>query len=109
MIDLNTVISPGSGLQLTNALNINDRGEILAKSIPAGVTPVDDEDFGHVVLLVPCDEERGDCVNQLAGATSSISSFPRKGAEQQLTTRKAMRAWRERFTEWQTKSGPERQ
>ena len=33
MLDLNTLIAPGSGLQLTNAININDRGEILAKSI----------------------------------------------------------------------------
>jgi probable HAF family extracellular repeat protein len=54
MIDLNTVIPPGSGVQLTNALNINDRGEILAKSVPLGVTPVFDEDLGHLVLLVPC-------------------------------------------------------
>ena len=63
MLDLNTLIPPGSGLQLTNAININDRGEILAKSVPLGVTPVDDEDLGHIVLLVPCEEERGDCVN----------------------------------------------
>jgi probable HAF family extracellular repeat protein len=54
MLDLNTLIPPGSGLQLTNAININDRGEILAKSVPLGVTPIDDEDLGHVVLLIPC-------------------------------------------------------
>jgi hypothetical protein len=53
-LDLNTLIAPGSGLQLTNAININDRGEILAKSIPVGVAPVDDEDLGHLVLLIPC-------------------------------------------------------
>ena len=54
MLDLNTLIAPGSGVQLTNAININDRGEILAKSDPVGVTPIDDEDLGHLVLLVPC-------------------------------------------------------
>jgi probable HAF family extracellular repeat protein len=54
MLDLNTLIAPGSGVQLTNAININDRGEILAKSDPVGVTPIDDEDFGHLVLLIPC-------------------------------------------------------
>src|SRR5262249_20775959 len=69
MIDLNTVIPPGSGLQLTNAININDRGEIVAKSIPAGVAPIDDHDLGHMVLLVPCEEDRGDCVNVLASAS----------------------------------------
>ena len=53
MLDLNTLIAPGSGLQLTNAININDRGEILAKSIPVGVAPVDDHDLGHLVLLIP--------------------------------------------------------
>jgi probable HAF family extracellular repeat protein len=41
MLDLNTLIAPGSGLQLTNAFNINDRGEILAKSIPLDVGEVD--------------------------------------------------------------------
>jgi len=36
MQDLNTLIEPGSGWQLTNAFNINDRGEILAKAAPVG-------------------------------------------------------------------------
>jgi probable HAF family extracellular repeat protein len=54
MLDLNTLIAPGSGLQLTIAININDRGEILAKSIPVGATPVGGNDLGHLVLLIPC-------------------------------------------------------
>src|SRR6266481_3524774 len=54
MLDLNTLIPEDSGLQLTNAININDRGEILAKSVPVGVTPIDDEDLGHLILLIPC-------------------------------------------------------
>ena len=101
MIDLNTVIPSGSGLQLTNALNINDRGEILAKSIPAGVTPIDDEDLGHVVLLVPCEENRGDCVNILAsasGAEPAVSAPARTHVRQRRTIRDAMRAWHERST-----------
>ena len=100
MIDLNTVIPPGSGLQLTNALNINDRGEILAKSIPAGVTPIDDEDFGHVVLLVPCAEDRGDCVNILASASGrepAVPAFARTQVRQPRNMRDAMRTWRERL------------
>jgi probable HAF family extracellular repeat protein len=101
MIDLNTVIPPGSGLQLTNALNINDRGEILAKSIPAGVIPIEDENFGHVVLLVPCEESRGDCVNILApasGANPAVSAPARTHVRQRRTIRDAMRAWHERST-----------
>jgi probable HAF family extracellular repeat protein len=98
MLDLNALIPPGSGVQLTNAININDRGEILAKSDPIGVTPIDDEDLAHLVLLVPCDEGRGDCVNQLSADTFTIFPFPQAGVQQQLTARKALRAWRERFT-----------
>jgi probable HAF family extracellular repeat protein len=58
MLDLNRLIPAGSGLELTFALNINDRGEILAKSIPDGVNPHQDADlYGHLVLLVPCESE----------------------------------------------------
>ena len=72
MLDLNTLIPPGSGLQLTNAININDRGEILAKSDPLGITPIDDEDLGHLVLLVPCDEGHDDCVNVVTANTNLV-------------------------------------
>ncbi|HSY93623.1 MAG TPA: hypothetical protein VK812_19850 [Candidatus Binatus sp.] len=60
-VDLNTLIPPGLGIQLTNAFNINDRGEILAKAAPLGFTPNDDADLGHLVLLVPCGAREGDC------------------------------------------------
>jgi probable HAF family extracellular repeat protein len=61
MLDLNKLIAPGSGWQVTNAFNINDRGEILAKAAPLGFTPNDDADLGHLVLLVPCEEDETDC------------------------------------------------
>jgi len=62
MQDLNTLIAPGSGWQLTNAFNINDRGEILAKAARLGFTPEDDADLGHLVLLVPCQSvDEGGC------------------------------------------------
>lgn len=65
MRDLNTLIAPGSGLQLTNAFNINDRSEILTKSFPVDTTPNDDADLGHLLLLVPCGDEdhEGDCAD----------------------------------------------
>ena len=100
MIDLNTVIPPGSGLQLTNALNINDRGEILAKSVPMGIPPVNDEDLGHVVLLVPCEEDRGNCVNVLAspsGREPAVSALSLTHVRQPRTMRDAVRTWRERL------------
>jgi probable HAF family extracellular repeat protein len=61
MVDLNTLISPGSGVQLTNAFNINDRGEILAKAAPIGFTPNDDADLGHLALLIPCNGHNPHC------------------------------------------------
>jgi hypothetical protein len=60
MQDLNTLIQPGTGYQLTNAFNINDRGEILAKAAPLGFTPNDDADLGHLALLIPCDDDHRD-------------------------------------------------
>lgn len=73
MVDLNTAIAPGSGFQLTNAFNVNDRGEILAKAAPLGFTPNDDEDLGHLVLLVPCDPEEEDCSARLQGANPNVA------------------------------------
>jgi hypothetical protein len=66
MRDLNKLIPPGSGWVLTNAFNINDRGEILAKAAAVGVTPNDDADLGHLALLIPCREYDWDCENSIA-------------------------------------------
>jgi probable HAF family extracellular repeat protein len=71
MQDLNKLIQPGTGYQLTNAFNINDRGEILAKAAPLGFTPNDDADLGHLVLLVPCEEDKEDCVGNVPSATAA--------------------------------------
>jgi len=98
MLDLNTLIAPGSGLQLTNAININDRGEILAKSVPIGVTPVDDEDLGHLVLLVPCHESGDDCVNVLNTSTNPrVTPAVQARVSQSSRESRAFRRWREYF------------
>jgi probable HAF family extracellular repeat protein len=70
MLDLNKLIPPDSGWVLTNAFNINDRGEILAKAAPVGFTPNDDADLGHLALLVPCKEDGADCGNSADGPKS---------------------------------------
>ena len=73
-VDLNTLIPPGLGFQLTNAFNVNDRGEILAKAAPLGFVPNDDADLGHLVLLVPCGSRQEDCSSSVKGANVSESS-----------------------------------
>jgi hypothetical protein len=59
MIDLNVFLPPNSDLQqLTDAYNINDRGEIDGLGIPPGCS--DEFICGHVFELIPCDESNGE-------------------------------------------------
>ncbi|HEX3543854.1 MAG TPA: hypothetical protein VHT31_04940 [Candidatus Acidoferrum sp.] len=102
MLDLNTLIAPGSGFQLTNAFNINDRGEILAKAAPLGFTPNDDADLGHLVLLVPCDSGDMDCEGDAEGTTmidrqSSAPITKSLATTTPLTPREKAAAWRARI------------
>jgi probable HAF family extracellular repeat protein len=102
MLDLNTLIAPGSGWQLTRAININDRGEILVAADPLGIVPIDDADLGHLVLLVPCDSDDAGCETN---AAATISVAPQSSA--QITNDLAIRtprtphetvaAWRARL------------
>jgi probable HAF family extracellular repeat protein len=51
MVDLNDLIPSGSSLELVDALDINERGEILGVGVPDRCYP----DFcGHTYLLIPC-------------------------------------------------------
>jgi probable HAF family extracellular repeat protein len=69
MLDLNTLIPPGSGVQLLEAININDRGEILAISVAVGAIP--NTDLGRLVLLIPCESETAEGCRGSAEATST--------------------------------------
>jgi probable HAF family extracellular repeat protein len=102
MLDLNTLIAPGSGYQLTNAININDRGEILAKADPIGVPPIDDQDLGHLMLLIPCeaDDDEGCEANATAANTAAghilvpvIRSTAATAAERPLTLDENVGGW----------------
>jgi probable HAF family extracellular repeat protein len=57
MVDLNTLITPGSSLQLTYAVAINNRGEIAGFGVPTGCAPQDYGLCGHAYVLIPCDEQ----------------------------------------------------
>ena len=50
LVDLQTLVLPGSGVTLTNAVFINDQGEIAAR----GVLSNGDQ---RAVVLIPCDEK----------------------------------------------------
>jgi probable HAF family extracellular repeat protein len=105
MLDLNTLIPPESGFQLTNAFNINDRGEILAKAAPLGFTPNDDADLGHLVLLVPCDSgdadagcDENDAATLNAAPQSSARMINSLPTTSPLTPRQQLAAWRARIS-----------
>jgi probable HAF family extracellular repeat protein len=61
MVDLNSLVSPGSNLQLTYAVAINDRGEIAGFGVPPGCSPPDYGTCGHAYVLIPCSEGEGGC------------------------------------------------
>ena len=72
MVDLNTLIPPGSKLQLRQAININDRGEI------SGVGVLFNGDQ-HAVLLIPCDENHPDvegCDYSMVGGDDRTRARP---------------------------------
>ena len=102
MLDLNTLIPPDSGLQLTNAFNINDRGEILAKSIAVSVMPIDDEDLGHVVLLIPCNEEKNCESENAAVVNPSLQSQSAPKSSDDLKTQHPTTP-REAAVDWRAK------
>jgi probable HAF family extracellular repeat protein len=60
MIDLNTFVPPGSGVQLIEAYAINERGEIGGDGNPPGCSNPNDAACGHAFVLIPCDEEHPD-------------------------------------------------
>ena len=63
MIDLNSFVPPGSGLQLVDTQAINDRGEIAGDLLPPsciGDPQGIDGMCGHAFVLIPCDDGHSD-------------------------------------------------
>jgi len=86
MMDLNTLIPAGSGWELIDGYNINDRGEILVDAIPAGTPPVQTGQLGHLALLVPCD-----------GVAQSCDSAPAAAIPTAVHAGNRVNAWLERL------------
>jgi probable HAF family extracellular repeat protein len=68
-LDLNHLVDPGSGLQLTEAKIINDLGEIVA----VGLLPNGDL---HSVVLIPCEEGEGGCGNAAVATSNGAAPTP---------------------------------
>jgi probable HAF family extracellular repeat protein len=66
MIDLNTLIPPGSGLTLTDAIYVNDRGEI------AGTGLLLNGDV-HAYLLIPDGDCDSDCEGRIAARQNTTT------------------------------------
>ena len=73
MIDLNTLVPAGSDLQLTVAVNINDRGEIIGLGVPPGCPAEKVATCGHAFLLIPCGEGQG-CGNGTEGMSAATQN-----------------------------------
>ena len=74
LVDLQSLVQPGSGVTLVSAIFINDRGEIAARgNPPSGIQ--------HAVLLIPCDDNHpgvDGCDYSLVDAdTAAQSAAPR--------------------------------
>lgn len=87
LINLNAFVPTASGVQLTEAVNINDRGELAVQ----GVLPNGEL---HAFLLTPCDDEPVEAAGCSDGENSgSRIAVPRISAP----TVNAYRAWRHRM------------
>ena len=100
MVDLNTLVAGGSGLQLSEANDINERGEIAGNGVLQNGN-------NHAFLLTPCDDNNrdgGDCEEHSEGATATAQSSsalvtqnPRTMVEGSSSTNDRTGAGRDRF------------
>jgi probable HAF family extracellular repeat protein len=109
MVDLNDLIPSGSSLELVDALDINERGEIMGVGVPDRCFP----DFcGHTYLLVPCGsddvqgcemgvEENNAAIGSLAKRTTENSALSH---QRPVTARERVSAWLEQIRETVSRS-----
>jgi probable HAF family extracellular repeat protein len=68
-VDLNTLVQPGSGLTLTEAIYLNDRGEIAGNGVLANGDT-------HAFLLIPCSEGDAVCGDRAALLKPAVGETP---------------------------------
>lgn len=74
ILDLNTLVPPGSGVTIVNAFDINDRGEI------AGNGFLSNGDV-RAVLLIPCDENHPQVEGCDYGDVETVTKAPVRSAQ----------------------------
>jgi probable HAF family extracellular repeat protein len=98
VVDLNTLI-PRNSMPLSEARNINDRGEIVAWGLPDGC---DNPDVcGQLVLLVPCNaNDASDCesadVSTSAATQSNFAipaNLPKASTQNSVTGKQMLPEW----------------
>ena len=103
IVDLNTTIPANSGLQLIDAVNINDRGEILVIGLPLGVEPVGGVELGRLVLLVPCSGVESGCGLDdgpaTAGSATPAVNWTTPSTQLHSTTSGMPASWRVRLAQ----------
>jgi probable HAF family extracellular repeat protein len=86
MVDLNTLIPANSSLELEEAFNINDRGEITGLGSPSGVPPSSEGVGLHTFLLIPCGEGTEGCGDTAQRTTVSTQVSPAPAARTSTVT-----------------------
>jgi probable HAF family extracellular repeat protein len=98
MVDLNTLMPANSaGMQLIDAVNINDHGEILVVALPAGVQPVEGVALGRLALLVPCSGAESNCENSVSAAATTNNATASTGHNSAHTW--SLSAWHARLAQ----------
>jgi len=102
IIDLNAAIPPNSSLQLVEPFNINDRGEIVGRGLPAGCDNGDA--CGHIFLLIPCNHAGAQNCEDSADFTprtnpASISTRATTQTQRHHTTKEFVAQWRARLSQ----------
>ena len=74
MVDLNSLVTPGSGAHLVAAEAINERGEIVAAGALPGCPVGNTDSCQHIYALIPCDDDHPGiegCDYSLVGSDSA--------------------------------------
>jgi probable HAF family extracellular repeat protein len=93
IVDLNTLISPGSGIHLYEAVQINDRGEIATQGPDANGN-------NHAVLLIPCDQNHPGvegCDYSMVDAASAAAQSAARRSTPNPTQRLSRSPWSNRY------------